>query len=585
MKRFTAALTALAVCIAAAGATKGESITLKTAQKTVLNVTVDGNPVKVTRYVDNYVTQPNRPEDQKINIYIPENATKASPILFYVNNAGWQANTYPENTITDGQDYDGTDNKVGVALKEGYVVVSYGGRSRSNGLTGSQYLGHSPAIMVDTKAAIRYLRFNKKALPAGDTEKIIITGTSGGGALSTVIAASGNSPDYFEGLYEIGAAGITRAKDGSYISAPGVGDNVFGVIAYCPITDLGHSCYGYEWLFGPTRKVMYLTGEMNYSYADEKTVLEASDALAALYGPYLNSLGLKDEKGNAINEGNLREYITLLMKEEIDKTIAEIGIDQMKQDLEQEIRMRGFGGPRGGQGGPQGQRPMMGPGGPQGPQGQGGPQGGPQGGQRPQMGPNGPAGAQAQTAAQHRVNNGWLTFNEDGSYNYDLDKHLYYLAKYTTLKVAPSFSNTGLYNGSQNEDNLFGTKEQEYAPFNAWSWNHDSRKNNVGLDDTGLTWDQYLQTGEGKALLKEIKMTCAMEYLLENTSDTAPYWYVRHGMDDRDNSFAVETTLFYSVRTSPKVKAHNVGFAWLKPHSGDYDVPEAYAWLKGVLGK
>jgi len=30
---------------------------------------------------------------------------------------------------------------------------------------------------------------------------------------------------------------------------------------------------------------------------------------------------------------------------------------------------------------------------------------------------------------------------------------------------------------------------------------------------------------------------------------------------------------------------HNVGFAWLKPHSGDYDVPEAYAWLKSVLEK
>ena len=496
---------------------------LKSAVKTVLNVSVDGNPVKVVRYVGTYVTNPNRPEDQKINIYIPANATKASPILFYVNNAGWQANTYPENTIRDGQDYDGANNKVGVALKEGYVVVSYGGRSRSNGLTDGKYLGHSPAIMVDTKAAIRYLRFNKKALPAGDTDKIIVTGTSGGGALSTVIAASGNSPDYFEGLYEIGAAGISKAKDGSYVST--LGDNVLGVIAYCPITDLGHSCYGYEWLFGPTRKVMYLTGEMKYGYADERTVLEASDALAAMYVPYLDGLGLKDEKGNSINSGNLRDYITVLMKEEIDKTIAELGVDKMKEDVEQEIR------------------------------------------------------------ARRRTNNGWLVFNDDGSYTYDLDKHLYYVAKYTALKVAPSFSNVGLYDNNMNEDNLFGTKDQEYAPFNAWSWNHDSVKNSVGLDDTGLTWDQYMATGEGKALAKEIKMTCAMEYLLENTADVAPYWYVRHGMDDRDNSFAVETTLFYSVRTSPKVKSGNVGFAWLKPHSGDYDVPEAYPWLKEVLSK
>ena len=568
MKRIAFLLMALTVCSAAlsAGKTKGESIALKSAQKSVLNVSVDGTPVKVTRYVDNYVAFPNRPEDQKINIYVPATATKASPILFYVNNAGWQANTYPENTIQDGQDYDGANNKVGVALKEGYVVVSYGGRSRSNGLTGGQYLGHSPAIMVDTKAAIRYLRFNRKALPAGDTDKIFVTGTSGGGALSTVIAASGNSPDYFEDLYEIGAAGIVKAKDGSLVSAPGMGDNVLGVIAYCPITDLGHSCYGYEWLFGNTRKALYLAGEMNYSYASEEAVLEASDALAALYVPYLNGLGLKDEFGNAVTDKNLRDEITRLMKEEIEKTIAELGVDQMKADLEQEIRARRFGG------GPQGGGPR-------------GPQGGPRMGNGPQGGPQGPQGqnAQAGTPAQHRVNNGWLTFNEDGSYSYNLDKHLYYVAKYTALKVAPSFSNVGLYDNNMNEDNLFGTREQQYAPFNAWSWNHDTRKNSVGLDDTGLTWDEYLKTDEGKALRKQIKMTCAMEYLLENKADIAPYWYVRHGMDDRDNSFAVETTLFLSVRTSPAVKAHNVGFAWLKPHSGDYDVPEAYSWLKEVL--
>ena len=95
MKRIFALLLAAAVCLTAfgAGKTKAGNINLKSARKTVLNVSVDGAPVKVTWYVGNYVTRPNRPEDQKINIYIPEGATKASPILFYVNNAGWQANT------------------------------------------------------------------------------------------------------------------------------------------------------------------------------------------------------------------------------------------------------------------------------------------------------------------------------------------------------------------------------------------------------------------------------------------------------------------------------------------------------------
>ena len=54
-------------------------------------------------------------------------------------------------------------------------------------------------------------------------------------------------------------------------------------------------------------------------------------------------------------------------------------------------------------------------------------------------------------------------------------------------------------------------------------------------------------------------------------------------MDDRDASWAVEATLFAAIMNNGRVLGHNLGFAWLKPHSGDYDVPEAYAWLKALL--
>lgn len=45
---------------------------------------------------------------------------------------------------------------------------------------------------------------------------IALTGTSGGGALSSVIGASGDSSDYFESLYAIGAAGIEKDGDSSF---------------------------------------------------------------------------------------------------------------------------------------------------------------------------------------------------------------------------------------------------------------------------------------------------------------------------------------------------------------------------------
>ena len=566
MKRFLVLLASFAACLgcaAAPDAPEGESIDLKTVEPRSLTVSVDGTPVAITWYVDNYVARPNRAEDQLVNIYIPENATVDSPIMLYVNNGGWTSNSYPTNTLTDGRDYNGQTDKAGVALKEGYVIVSYGGRSRANEPVDGKYLGHSPSIMTDTKAVVRYLRFNKKALPAGDTEKIIVTGTSGGGALSTVVAASGNSPDYYPSLYEIGAAGITLQADGTYVSAPGYGDNVFGVIAYCPITDLGHACAAYEWLYGNTRKAMYADGTMSYPYADAATILETSDALAAMYGPYVDGLGLKDDAGQAITAGNLRDYIAALMREEIGKSIEEFGVEQMTKDVEQEIRRRGFGGPMGGRGGQGGQR------------GSGGFQPGQQ---------RGPGGQPAvQQATEHRVNNGWLVFNADGSFTYDLDKHLSYLARYTTLKVAPAFSNTGLYGNAQSEDTLFGSESDPYSPFNAYAWEHDSQANQVGRDDTGLSWEAFLQTEDGRRLALQVKMASAIDYLIEGKSDTAPFWYVRHGMDDRDTSFAVEATLFAAVKNSAKVSDANVGFAWLRPHSGDYDVPEAYAWLKGIL--
>ena len=80
-------------------------------------------------------------------------------------------------------------------------------------------------------------------------------------------------------------------------------------------------------------------------------------------------------------------------------------------------------------------------------------------------------------------------------------------------------------------------------------------------------------------------MTSAVDYLVDHSDGctTAPYWYVRHGMKDRDTSFAVEATLYYSMINESAIKDVDFEFAWLQPHAGDYDVAEAYAWLKTIL--
>ena len=132
----------------------------------------------------------------------------------------------------------GADMKQGsaihYALAHGYVVASPGARGRSLQNSAGVFTGKAPAGLVDLKAAIRYLKYNDKHIP-GNKERIISNGTSAGGAMSTLLGATGNSNDYAPYLLELGAAKAT--------------DNILAVSAYCPITNLNHADCAYEWQF------------------------------------------------------------------------------------------------------------------------------------------------------------------------------------------------------------------------------------------------------------------------------------------------------------------------------------------------
>ncbi|MNU11827.1 hypothetical protein D3C72_2599870 [compost metagenome] len=54
-------------------------------------------------------------------------------------------------------------------------------------------------------------------------------------------------------------------------------------------------------------------------------------------------------------------------------------------------------------------------------------------------------------------------------------------------------------------------------------------------------------------------------------------------MVDRDTSFAVELALYYAVLNDETVEDVNFKLTWLRPHSGSYDVQEAYSWLSEKL--
>ena len=508
-----------------------------------LTVLVDGEQMKVTEYEDFYIPEPTL-EDQRISIYVPEGATADSPIILCVNNAGWMMNSYKSRTKVAKDDpdnlaeYSSSDDsdKVGMILSKNYVLVSYGCRARNDDPVNGIYNGHSPATVADTKAVIRYLRYNQEALPAGNTDQIIITGTSGGGALSAVIGASGDSSDFYPYLYEIGAAGVTQEGD-AYVSD--ISDSVYAVIAYCPITDLPNADAAYEWTYGATRSelagVDFNTNPdkpANIYYTEDAGTLneEISGILSDTYSAYVDGLGLTLDDGSALTGENLQDAIIGLMETEIAESMEEIGTEQMLADI----------------------------------------------------------GAAANGRGESAGPQDWVVFDDDGGFTYDFAKHLNYVASNTKLKVVCAFSNAGLPWAATNEDSLFGSKEYAYSAFEEYSWNNDSvADNGCGRDDTGLDWNAFLETEEGQDLSLQLRMTNAIAYLNDSEGEDAgvkaPYWYVRYGMNDRDSSFAVETILRYSITNNADVENADFEFAWLKPHSGDYDVTEAYAWLDDVL--
>ncbi|RQW02734.1 Tat pathway signal sequence domain protein, partial [candidate division KSB1 bacterium] len=240
-----------------------------------------------------YVAKPIDRDYQSLDVTVPVaidgiavDAVDA-PILFNIGVGGYLS---VKNTARERDDGRGTppsgrasgrgpgnpgtmSSKPDLALAAGYVVVSPGCRGRDNRAADGAYYGKAPAAIVDLKAAVRYLRHNRGVM-SGNTDWIVSTGCSAGGALSALLGASGNSPLYGKYLQEIGAA---DEDDAIYASA-----------CYSPITDLEHSDMSYEWMYGsvPTRSGL----------VDQ----ELSRQLRAAYAEYQESLQLAGRNGFGI---------------------------------------------------------------------------------------------------------------------------------------------------------------------------------------------------------------------------------------------------------------------------------------------
>ncbi|MFY7912836.1 MAG: subtype B tannase [Emticicia sp.] len=267
----------------------------------------NGKTIKVRAYERIvYVANPVDLTHQILNIYIPEEYFNGGSIngyiaetapIFFPNRVGGYMPAVPATFIVPEQrgGFPNNNKTVITALSKGYIVASAGARGRINKNEKGELTGKAPAGIVDLKAAIRYLKFNDKIM-AGNANKIISNGTSAGGAMSTLLGATGNHADYEPFLKALGAANAT--------------DDIFAVSAYCPITNLENADMAYEWQLNKIH---------SFNFRGKSGVLDAesikvSDDLKAAFPNYLNSLNLKNEAGikltlDADGNGNFKELV------------------------------------------------------------------------------------------------------------------------------------------------------------------------------------------------------------------------------------------------------------------------------------
>lgn len=566
-----------------------------------INVMVDGVSLTITHYYgwsyENPVSQ-----KQRFNIYVPSNATADSAILNPVLNSLWMMNNYP-NTIADGAAFNTSGNNptnIALALKRGMIIVSCGTVSRNDPTINGEYRGHSPAVMADTKAVVRLLRANMgpdKAIKVGNPDLLFVTGTSGGGALSAVLSASGNSPDFFPYLYELGAVGIEWNNATAYDEASdaqkadyrnytsSVSDAYCGTMAYCPITDLPMADQAYEFTFNASRSLRPSLPAANGNRAVNNTLgsnhfMQVSNGLAGDYVKYLTQLALKDEVGNPLTAAFTpppNDPKSTILSGETGGTFKDAMIGLLEEGIEKAIKEHQDGTAVG-------------------------------------------------FSNAYPVDNlgstditglGWLQVNGNKSADipqeipasptsiviYDIDQFLTKVPYFTNgpdgLKGTPAYNvgGTTLYETLFTND-LYGRRDQQLNLTNRVGWENIHENYIDSINPDGITYDKFVKSDTGKLVFTQLKMTTPIPYLLgqdrisylteskadtSDDADVAPYWYVRHGMADANTSFAVGTVLNYALLENSDVEDVNFAFTWRNPHQGNYENNEAFAWLDKVV--
>ena len=538
-----------------------------------------------------YVASPAAPDYETLGIYVPGTyftgtdngdgthkvtintsgsvngfTPATAPIVLPVNTPGYASQKPPTQYSYDSiSDY----------MAAGFIYVHAGLRGKDS--NSDSYTGNAPWGVTDLKAAVRYLRYNSASLP-GAMDRIFVFGHSGG-AQSSVMGASGDSPLYTKYLEHLGAA--MTSSDGTTIS-----DAVAGVMAWCPITSLNIGNAAYEWNMGQFAS--------NGTRAEGTWTAAYGKDLAAAFAETVNGLGLTDSKGTALKLERSGEGV-YLAGSYYDHVVAEIttSLNNFLADTtfpyaSSSRQMAGME-PSGGGGGPsdRGGTP---------------PSGEAPGGQNP-GGAQPPGGESSGSSTTYNTVEEYIAYlnGETPWVTYDSASNtatITGLQGFVTSQKSPSkdvsafdapdrstTENTVMGKGAQGlhfsklSRDVLAANESTYSSLTGWSGDH-----------AASTWETDFATTDevgGDAASRE-QMYEPLYYLLKSqggqgSSRVAPNWRIRTGITQGDAASTVEINLALALQALGDTK---VDFAtvWGQGHTmaertGD-GTDNFIAWVK-----
>jgi len=150
----------------------------------------------------------------------------------------------------------------------------------------------------------------------------------------------------------------------------------------------------------------------------------------------------------------------------------------------------------------------------------------------------------------------WLTVRNGKATDLDFDRYVRYAGR---QKLPPAFDALDLSSG---ENQLFGTENIDKQHFTAFSQANNTAANASQVD------------------ARTVKLMNPLSQIGAPGVKTSAFWRIRHGTKDRDTSLAIPVILAATLQN----KGYTVDLAlpWDRPHSGDYDLPELFAWMEKI---